>query len=246
MSKQPVEVLVGERLRQRKLRLALAESCTGGLIGHRITNVPGSSEYFLGSVIAYAYEAKVQLLGVRWETLNQHGAVSQETTLEMARGARQALGADIGLAVSGIAGPGGGTPEKPVGLVWFGLSAPEAERAWRGHWEGDRLQIKEQAAEHALRLLAEFLTPGDWPVEESRMQAIEVKARFDDQGRIIPVSFTWQGRTYLVEAIGRRWQDEAGQHILVMTPGEKVYELALSSAEMQWYLLPVGLDRGTA
>jgi nicotinamide-nucleotide amidase len=114
MPGKPLEVLVGELLRRGGLRLAVAESCTGGLIGHRITNVPGSSTYYMGSVTAYAYEAKVRVLGVRWSTLEKYGAVSQETVLEMASGVRRALAADIGLSVSGIAGPGGGTPEKPV------------------------------------------------------------------------------------------------------------------------------------
>ena len=144
------------------MRLAVAESCTGGLIGHLITNVAGSSTYYMGSVTAYAYEAKVRLLGVRWETLEKYGAVSQETVLEMARGVRRAMAADIGLSVSGIAGPGGGTPEKPVGLTWIGLSAPGVDEAWEHIWPGDRLSVKTQTAECALRLLIDFLseTPG--------------------------------------------------------------------------------------
>ncbi len=164
----PLETLLGPLLTRRGLRLAVAESCTGGLIGHRITNVPGSSEYYLGSVIAYAYEAKARLLGVRWETLNTYGAVSREAVLEMASGVRAALGTEIGLSVSGIAGPGGGTPEKPVGTTWIGLSAArlnaadheltESEsQAWHFVWSGDRLQNKEQSAEMALRLLVEYL-----------------------------------------------------------------------------------------
>jgi PncC family amidohydrolase len=157
MTPIPLEVLVGELLRKRGLRLAVAESCTGGLIGHRLTNVPGSSTYYMGSVTAYAYEAKVRLLGVHWETLEKHGAVSQETVLEMALGVRRALAADIGLSVSGIAGPGGGTPEKPVGTTWIGLSAAGADEAWLHHWPGDRLAVKEQSAEQALRLLAGYL-----------------------------------------------------------------------------------------
>jgi len=155
---KPLELLVGELLRRRGLRLAIAESCTGGLIGHRITNVPGSSTYYVGSVTAYAYEAKVRLLGVRWGTLEKYGAVSQETALEMARGVRRALAADIGLAVTGIAGPGGGTPEKPVGLVWIGLNAAGYDEAWSYTWNGDRLQIKEQSAEQALNLLLNYLS----------------------------------------------------------------------------------------
>jgi PncC family amidohydrolase len=161
MSDKPLEVLVGELLRRRGLRLAVAESCTGGLIGHRLTNVAGSSTYYMGSVTAYAYEAKVRLLGVRWETLERYGAVSKETVIEMACGVRRALAADIGLSVSGIAGPGGGTPEKPVGTTWIGLGAPGVEEAWRYNWAGDRLRVKEQTAEQALRLLVEYLQAED-------------------------------------------------------------------------------------
>ncbi|MFC1996832.1 CinA family protein [Chloroflexota bacterium] len=152
-----LEIIVGDLLRVRGWRLAVAESCTGGLIGHRLTNVAGSSTYYMGSITAYAYEAKVRLLGVQWETLEQHGAVSEPVVIEMARGARRALAADIGLSVSGIAGPGGGTEDKPVGLTCFGVSIPEDERAWQFIWQGDRLQIKEQSAEQALQLLVDFL-----------------------------------------------------------------------------------------
>jgi PncC family amidohydrolase len=144
-------------LRARGLRLALAESCTGGLVGHRLTNVPGSSTYYMGSVTAYAYEAKVRLLGVSWKTLERHGAVSAETVREMALGARRALAADIGISVSGIAGPGGGTPEKPVGLVWMGLSAADGIWAREYHFKGERIRVKEQAAEAALQLGIEYL-----------------------------------------------------------------------------------------
>jgi PncC family amidohydrolase len=152
-----VEVQVGNILRERKLKLAIAESCTGGLVGHRITDVPGSSEYFWGSIVSYAYEAKVALLGVSWNTLNAHGAVSRETVLEMARGVRQVLSADIGVSVSGIAGPGGGTPEKPVGTTWFGLVVSEREWAKMYQFSGDRAQIKASAAEAALQLLLDYL-----------------------------------------------------------------------------------------
>jgi PncC family amidohydrolase len=152
-----IEAQVGELLHQRNLYLAVAESCTGGLIGDRLTNIPGSSEYFLGGVIAYAYEAKVRLLGVKWETLEQFGAVSKETVLEMAVGVRRVLSADIGLSVSGIAGPGGGMPTKPVGLVWIGLSTAGTDQAWCYQFSGDRLQVKGQSVDQALHLLADFL-----------------------------------------------------------------------------------------
>lgn len=156
-SERPLEELLGEYLRSRGLRLAVAESCTGGLVGHRITNVPGASTYYMGSVTAYAYEAKVRILGVRWETLEKFGAVSRETVLEMAIGVRRALAADIGVSVSGIAGPGGGSPEKPVGLTWIGLSAPNYVNAWEHHWQGDRLAVKEQSAQRVLELVVEYL-----------------------------------------------------------------------------------------
>lgn len=150
-------MLVGELLRRGGLRLAVAESCTGGLIGHLLTNVSGSSTYYLGSVTAYAYEAKVRLLGVSWDTLEKYGAVSAETALEMARGIRIALAADIGVSVTGIAGPTGGTPEKPVGTVWIGTSTPREEYARHFLWSGNRLAIKKQSAQAALNLLVEYL-----------------------------------------------------------------------------------------
>ena len=152
-----VEVQIGHLLRKRELKLALAESCTGGQIGDRITNVPGSSEYFLGGIVAYAYEAKVALLGVSWDTLNTRGAVSQETVLEMARGARRALNADIAVSVTGIAGPGGGTPEKPVGTVWIGLVAKEGEWTRLFQFSGNREQNKISSANAALQMLLDYL-----------------------------------------------------------------------------------------
>jgi PncC family amidohydrolase len=152
-----LEAVVGNLLRKRGLRLALAESCTGGLVGHRLTNIPGASDYYIGSVTAYAYEAKVRLLGVRWETLEKNGAVSRETALEMAAGIRETLPADIGLSITGIAGPGGGMPGKPVGLVWIGLHTGDYNQAWSFNFEGDRILNKELSAEAALRLLVDYL-----------------------------------------------------------------------------------------
>lgn len=160
-----LEKRVGQKLREFGLRLSVAESCTGGLIGHRVTNIPGSSTYYMGSITAYAYEAKVRLVNVKWETLEKHGAVSDETVAEMAVGVRRALAADIGVSVSGIAGPGGGTPEKPVGLVYFGLSSGKNDHGpfklgvWTRHkiFEGDRVSVKEQAADFALQLVLDLL-----------------------------------------------------------------------------------------
>jgi PncC family amidohydrolase len=155
--KEPTEVVIGKILRERNLKLAVAESCTGGLVGHRITSVPGSSDYFLGGIISYAYEAKVALLGVSWDTLKAHGAVSRETVLEMARGASRVLGADLAISVSGIAGPAGRTPEKPVGTTWVGLATPVGEWARIFCFSGDRQQNKAASAEATLQLLADYL-----------------------------------------------------------------------------------------
>ena len=154
---QPLEILLGQLLRARELKLATAESCTGGLIADKITDVPGSSDYFLGGFVSYAYEAKVASLGVSWDTLKAHGAVSRETVLEMARGARTALDADLAISVSGIAGPGGGLPDKPVGATWIGLVTPDGERAEVFYWKGNRRENKEQSAQAALKMVTEFL-----------------------------------------------------------------------------------------
>ena len=152
-----LEIQIGKLLRLSGQKLATAESCTGGLIGHRITNIPGSSDYYLGGVVAYAYEAKVALLGVSWDTLHAYGAVSRETVLEMARGARKALSADIAVSVSGIAGPGGGLPGKPVGTTWFGLSATDGEWARVFCFPGEREQNKSFSANEALKFVLGYL-----------------------------------------------------------------------------------------
>jgi PncC family amidohydrolase len=137
--------------------LAVAESCTGGLLGHRITNVPGSSAYYQGSVTAYASEVKERILLVRHDTLYHYGAVSQQAAREMAQGVKRAFRADVGLSVTGIAGPGGGRPGKPVGLVYIALSAPDGEWLERRVWDGNRRENKERSAEAALDLLWRYL-----------------------------------------------------------------------------------------
>jgi PncC family amidohydrolase len=152
-----LEETLGPWLIARHLTLATAESCTGGLIGHRLTNVPGSSDYFLGGLIVYSYQAKESLLGVRPETLQAFGAVSEPVAREMARGACRALGAHLAVAVTGIAGPGGGTADKPVGLTWIALCAPDFERAERYVWTGDRAANKAASAEAALRMVLDYL-----------------------------------------------------------------------------------------
>jgi PncC family amidohydrolase len=119
--------------------------------------VPGSSEYFRGGIVAYAYEAKVALLDVSWDTLRTYGAVSKETVIEMARGVRIALGADLAISVSGIAGPGGGLPDKPVGTTWIGLSTTEGDWARKFVWQGDRLENKALSAEAAFQFVLDYL-----------------------------------------------------------------------------------------
>ncbi len=152
-----LEVIVGRVLAERKLTMSTAESCTGGLLGNLITDVPGSSDYYQGGIIAYSYEAKERLLGVHHDTLYEHGAVSAETALEMARGARRVLGTDVAVSVTGIAGPGGGMPGKPVGLVFIALSARNYERVEHYLWDSDREGNKARSVEAALTMLQEYL-----------------------------------------------------------------------------------------
>jgi len=153
-----LESQIGAILTDRHLTLAAAESCTGGLIGHRLTNVAGSSTYFLGGIVAYSYDAKEHLLGVHHNTLYDHGAVSKETAIEMARGARRVFGSDIAVSVTGIAGPGGGMPNKPIGLTWIALSAREGETAHQFVWQKDREGNKSDSAEAALKMILDYLT----------------------------------------------------------------------------------------
>jgi competence/damage-inducible protein CinA-like protein len=155
---RPIEELVLALCRARGLKLATAESCTGGLVAERLTRVPGSSDVFLGSIVAYADEVKTSALGVPRELLEQHGAVSAEVAAAMARRVRERLGADVGIGVTGIAGPGGGTPEKPVGLVYVSVSAPDAERTIDFSYPSDRAAIRSRAAVAALHLARRVLS----------------------------------------------------------------------------------------
>jgi nicotinamide-nucleotide amidase len=140
-------------LRARGRRVAVAESCTGGLLGGRITDVPGSSDVFEGGVIAYANAVKLRELDVAEAVLDAEGAVSEPVACAMAEAARARFGTDYGIGVTGIAGPGGGTPEKPVGLVWFAVAGPDGTRAHRSIFPGSREEIRARAAQTALYLL---------------------------------------------------------------------------------------------
>jgi PncC family amidohydrolase len=152
-----LEEEAGALLRQKGLTLGVVESASGGLISHRITNVPGSSDYYKGSVTAYSNEVKIKVVGVREATINRYGAVSAEVAEEMAQGGRRLLSVDICLADTGIAGPSGATPEKPVGLFYIGLSHGEKTYSRKHNFQGDREQNKQSAAEAALSWLKEYL-----------------------------------------------------------------------------------------
>ena len=139
------------------MTLALAESCTGGLLAHMITDVPGSSEYFLGSVVAYSNEAKKRLLGVKPSTIKEYGAVSSETAAEMALGVNARLKSRIGVSITGIAGPGGGSAAKPVGTVYIGIAVDSKPFVKRFLFKGTRRSIKRQSATKAMNALSTFL-----------------------------------------------------------------------------------------
>lgn len=142
--------VVGRRLLRQGASLAIAESCTGGLVSSMITSVPGSSAYFLGGVVSYANAAKAIALQVSQDSLERWGAVSEQVALEMARGVRKLLGASYGISITGIAGPGGGTADKPVGLVWFAISSSAGDLSFSGIWSGSREQVRIRAAKYLL------------------------------------------------------------------------------------------------
>ena len=154
---RPIEALVLDLCRGRGLTLGTAESCTGGMVAQRLTSVPGSSEVFVGAVVAYADEVKARELGVPREILERYGAVSAETAAAMAAGARERLGADLAVAVTGIAGPGGGSDEKPVGLVFLHAEGPDGSRSADFVFPGDRDSIRRRAAVTALHQLRRLL-----------------------------------------------------------------------------------------
>lgn len=158
--KEPTKKLLeglGNLLRTRKWTISTAESCTGGLVGNLITSVPGSSEYFVGGVVAYSDEVKKNLLSVSPETLKEFGAVSEETVREMACGIKELLGTDVGISVSGIAGPAGGSREKPVGTVAMGVDIPDKIITNIVYLKGERKRIKEMASKGVLEMLTNLL-----------------------------------------------------------------------------------------
>ena len=148
-----LEEVVGNRLRELGLTLATAESCTGGLLGHRITGVSGSSDYYLGGVVSYNNKAKMELLGVKKQTLEKFGSVSEETVREMAQGVKSLFKTDLGISISGIAGPTGGSPEKPVGLIYIGLSSEKEVTIKKFNFFRDRDSNKRISSQVALNMI---------------------------------------------------------------------------------------------
>src|ERR1043166_3661583 len=148
-----LEEVVGQLLRAKQQTLALAESCTGGFISHRITRIAGSSAYYIGGAVTYSNELKIRLLGGKPENLDKQGAVSRETALEMSQGVREHLGASLGLGVTGIAGPGGATPGKPVGTVWISIASEAMHEAQLFQFHGERERIIQGASQAALNWL---------------------------------------------------------------------------------------------
>ena len=155
--RESLEALVGRLLRECGRTIACAESCTGGLLTSRLTDVAGSSAYVMGAVVSYTNEVKASLIGVHEATLKAFGAVSEETAREMAEGVRRAIPADIGVGITGIAGPGGATAEKPVGLVYIAVVTAEAVRVERHIFDGVRTEVKRQSTETALAMVRDLL-----------------------------------------------------------------------------------------
>lgn len=152
-----LEERVGESFRESGGTVSTAESCSGGLISHLITNVPGSSAYFKGGAVTYSNESKVRILGVDERAIEEHGAVSEQVARQMAAGAQERFAADYALACTGVAGPTGGTKDKPVGTVYIAVASPGGTRVERCHFVGDREHIKQETAARALTLLLESI-----------------------------------------------------------------------------------------
>lgn len=257
---------VGVSLRGRALCLVTAESCTGGLIAAHITAISGSSDYFVGGVVAYANAVKVGVLGVSAETLEKHGAVSWQTAVQMAWGARDLLGTDLALATTGIAGPTGGTATKPVGLVYIALATDEKVWWHRLQWHGARDENNLRTVSAALMLLQHYLhegttsLPAEMSCESGVMQRparavgapssmglpvnVEFTTRPDGTWRV--VAFHRQGQRHVVTGRGRSWEDALGRkHYLAMTPALGTVELVFDPTASRWGLTLVAPPRAT-
>ena len=224
-----LEAAIVKILSERGQTIGTAESCTGGLLAHRLTNIPGSSACVRGGIVAYANEIKEQVAGVRHETLVKYGAVSAETAAELARGARRLLKVDVAVSVTGIAGPGGGGADKPVGLTYIGVAAEGYEVVQKYVWEGDRLANKDLSADAALRMVLEYLEGGTRAAVSTQDDTVSsVDADILPDGRVTPRGFTWQGQRRLVTDIGRQWVEGERRHVLVSTQSGDTFELAVT------------------
>ena len=153
-----MEIEIGALLKEKNFTISCAESCTGGLLTDKLTNVPGASAYVKGAIVSYTNEIKISALHVNEETLNKFGAVSEQTAREMAVNVRQIMNTDIGISITGIAGPAGGTAETPLGLIYVGVSGSNGDRVQKFKFSGDRVEIKNKAVEVALVFLNIYLT----------------------------------------------------------------------------------------
>ncbi|MDQ4078797.1 MAG: CinA family protein [Chloroflexota bacterium] len=218
--------------------LSTAESCTGGLLGHLLTNVPGSSRWYRGGAITYSDALKRDVLAVRRDTLERFGAVSSEVAEQMAVGARKAFDTDYAISITGIAGPGGHTPTKPVGLTYIGVATLEHVLVRRFIWEGSREGNKQSSAGEAISLFLELLQEKDVPVKQPEQQNAAVEAVFEPDGAIRPLAFVWKGRSMEVTDRGREWRSDDTHHFLVMTADNRVWELRFESAALRWTIHP--------
>lgn len=254
---------LGEALRRRGWRLATAESCTGGLIAAACTSVAGSSDWFERGFVSYSNLAKTQMLGVDAALVAAHGAVSEPVARAMAQGAAEIADVELAVAVTGIAGPGGGTPDKPVGLTYIHLSAVDAEWGERHLWQGDRLANKQQSAAAVLALLLRYVErqvtdgvgraagpprPDTTPRGSEESVPVELVPATAEPAT--PHAFTWHGQRYQVAAVGRRWQAFSGgttwHCLLVQTTGRDTFELRQRTDTGAWVVTQAWLQPRTA
>jgi len=242
---------IGRQLQQQSRTLAVAESCTGGLVASLITDVPGSSGYMLGGVVSYSNEVKTQLLQVQPDTLQEVGAVSPETAAQMAQGVRRLLHSDVGLGVTGIAGPGGGYAEKPVGLVYVHLAASDAD--WGEHqvWPYDRHGNKLASAQAVLRLLQRYLAQAQMaglPSTTGTLYDVPVVVEAIFKGEEWrPRAVWWQGQRWPIVGRGRyHLEADGGAVMMVETAHGARLELVVNVTVGEWRLLRMWSGRPVA
>jgi PncC family amidohydrolase len=224
---------LAQLLTDQNSTLSTAESCTGGLIGHLLTNVPGSSAWYQGGVVSYSNELKMQVVGVKAATLERVGAVSEQVAEQMAIGARQTFNTTYAISVTGIAGPGGSTVDKPVGLTYIGVASPALVVVRRYVWQGSREGNKQSSANAALELLHSVLTGATVTQTPSNKSTI-VEVRLSEDGGMTPTAFVWQGRTLKITDWGRQKEEGSILHFLVMTGRGKAWDLQFDRISGVW------------